>query len=507
MKSSYEQLEPTQVKLTVEVALDEFQPEVDKAAKKIGNQVQIPGFRRGHVPERVLEAQIGYGTIVQEAVNDSIDHYYQQALTDNDLHPLGTPEVDVTSVPESRTSGEAFGFDVTVDVRPAIVIPDPATLTVEVDPAKVEDSAVEARLTDLRKRFGTLKPVTREAKDGDSVTLDLKAVIDGEEVDSVSGVSYTIGAGNMLDGMDEQLSGMKAGETATYTTKLVGGDHAGEEAEVTLTVEGVKEMELPEADDDFAQMASEFDTMDELRADLRKKAESDAEQAQILLARDGLLEQLNKAVDVPLSKKIIDDQVAQHLKADGLESDDKHGEEIRDQLADDLRSQLMLDVMAEKFNIQVNQDELFQFLLQQAQNYRMDPNKFINAAVQTGQLPVFSGELARGKALIAALRLATVKDTDGNEVDVAAVVGERPEGEVEHPDFTVSASVKAAGADKAEDAASDAEAAAFDPSDHKVDEVVAYAQDADAAERERVLAAEKAGKARKTLIEKLEKLA
>lgn len=540
MKSSYELLEATRAKVSIEVPYEELQPEIDKAAKKIATQVQIPGFRRGHVPARVLEAQIGRGAIVEQAVNDSMDDYYTSALEEHELSPLGRPEVDVREMPVERGEEGPLAFDVTVDVRPEIIIPNPKDLKIEVDPVAVSDDDVEKALTELRERFGSLKTVERAAAEGDYVTIDLSAVIDGEEIDTASGVSYRIGAGNMIDGLDEAVTGKSAGEEANFTSALVGDDHAGEEAEVSVTVEKVQEMELPEADDDFAEMASEFDTLEELRASLREKSEKEAGEKQIAQARTKLIEQLRDSVEVPLSDSIIDEQVRQHLQSEGKDEDDAHGAEVREEITSSLKDQLMLDVLAEKFGVSVQQDELFNFLVQQAQLYGMDPNQFISAAVQTGQISAFSGELARGKGLVSALRLAQVKDTEGNDVDVVAVVGEKPEEENDDPDFSQepkrpapkkSASKTAANksakkaespesadsaessesAESAKSADSADEAAAtedgdFDPSGLKIDDVMEYVEGKDSAEVQRVLDAEKAGKARKSLISKLEKL-
>jgi trigger factor len=552
VKSSVENLEPTKVKLTVEVPFEEFKPAIDKSAKDIANQVNIPGFRRGHVPARVIEARFGRGAIVEDAVNNSLDEYYAEAVRENDLHPLSRPQVDVTTVPVNNGDTSPLVFDVTVDVRPAIAIPDPAGFTLSVDSVAVSDDDVEERLTALRERFGTLKDVERAAQDRDYVTIDMEAKIGDETVDSVSGVSYRIGDGNMLEGLDEAVTGLEAGGSTTFTSTLAGGDHAGEEAEVSVTVSNVKESELPEADDDFAQLASEFDTIDELRADLREQVGKDKETNQVHAARDLLLEELRKAVEFPLPQSVVEEEISQHLQREGKEPGDEHGEEIREDTERMIRDQLMLDVLAESFNVNVEQNELFNFLVEQSQAYGMDPNQFIQAAASTNELGAFASELARGKALISALRLAKVVDADGKELDVAGVVGEAPENETV-PDFAAMAEkvaeqqakvaadtakassekvdAKAADADDAEKAAKPAakksakkvekaeskkataakasqakggEAEPFNPATAKVDEVLAYVADVDDAEKARVLEAEKAGKARKTLIEKLQ---
>ncbi|MGO1715130.1 MAG: trigger factor [Ancrocorticia populi] len=504
MKSSVEILEPTKVKVTIEVPFEEFKPAIERSAKEIGKQVNIPGFRKGHVPTRVLEAQFGRGAIVEDAVNNSLDGYYSEAVRENDLVPMSQPEVDVTAVPVDRGDESDLVFAVTVDVRPEIVIPDPAGITLTVDSVAVTDEDTEERLTSLRERFGTLKDVERAAADGDFVTIDMTAEVDGEEIDSVSGVSYQIGSGTMLDGIDEALVGLSAGETTEFTSKIAGGEHEGEDGDVTVTVEAVQEQELPEADDDFAQLASEFDTIDELKDDLREQVAKDKQTNQVYAARDQLLETLRDGADFPVPASVVDQEVANHLEQEGKESDDPHADEVRGDIESALRDQMMLDKLSEMFNTQPDQNELFSFMMEQAQNYGMDPNQFIQAAAQTNQIGAFAGELTRGKALISALRLAKVVDGDGNELNVADVVGEAPEGE-EAPDFSAqpakAAAPTAETAEAKEPAAESTEL--FDPSTAKVDEVLAYASSVDDAERARILEAEKAGKARKSVIAKL----
>lgn len=429
MKTSVEYLEPAKVELTVEVPFEEFKPEIDKAAKEIGKQVAIPGFRRGHVPMRVLEAQFGREVLVQEAVNNSLDGYYAEALKENNLVPLGQPEVDVTDVPAEKGQESDLVFVVKMPVRPEIAIPDPAGYTLEVDSVAVSDDEVEERLTSLRERFGSLKEVERAAVEKDYCTINLRAVIGEEEVDNAEGISYQIGSGNMIDGLDEALTGAKVGDEKTFTTTLAGGEHQGEEAEVTVSLTAVKESELPEADDDFAQMASEFDTIDELREDLREQVGKDKTSAQVYAARDLLLEKLVEDVDVPLPEEVVEAEVKAHLEQEGKEVDDEHGDEIRKESENALKTQLMLDVLAEKFNVDVEQEELLNSLIQQAQMYGIDPNEFVQMVVQSGQLESFAGDMRRSKALLSALRLAKVVDGGGNELDVVSVIGEDSEGE------------------------------------------------------------------------------
>jgi len=267
VKSAVENVSPTRVKLTVQVAAAELQPRMDAAYKTIAQRVNVPGFRRGKVPARIIDQRFGRGAVVQDAVNEALPEYYTQALRENELRPLGQPEVTMTELPVD--DGQDLKFDAEVDVFPRFELPDFSDLAVEVDPVAVQDEDVQARMDALRARFGTLVGVDRAAADGDFTSIDLTAVIDGEEIDSVTGVSYEIGSATMLDGLDEALIGHSAGDTVEFTSPLAGGDRSGQDADVTVTLQTVKERQLPELDDDFAQLASEFDTLEELREEIR----------------------------------------------------------------------------------------------------------------------------------------------------------------------------------------------------------------------------------------------
>ena len=424
MKSTVENLDPARIKLTVEVPYEELKPSLDAAYKQIGSQIQVPGFRRGHVPNRVIDQRVGRGSVIQEAVNNKLSDCYREAMTEAGRVPMLQPEIEITELP--NVTGEQGGqlvFTAEVTVRPEIEIPELSEIEVTVDSVAVTDEDVDTELDNLRARFGSLKSVKRKAKTGDFVTIDLKAVIDGEEVDSASGVSYEIGKGNMLKGLDTALRGLKTGESATFTTQLAGGPHEGEEAEVTVTAEAVKQRELPEADDDFAQMASEFDTIEELREDLRKQAGERKAGDQAVAARDALLEQLREKIEFELPDGLVDNEIAQHLQAEGKAADDPHADEIREDITTGVRDQIILDVLAEKLQVGVTQDELIEFLIQTAQQYGMEPGQFMQGAQQAGQIPAFVSEIARNKSLAMGLRQVSVKDSDGKDVDLTEFIG------------------------------------------------------------------------------------
>jgi trigger factor len=420
VKSAVETLNPTRVKLTVEVPFDELKPSMDEAYKTIGSQVQVPGFRKGKVPPRIIDQRVGRGAVLQEAVNDALPKLYARAAEENDIRPLGQPEVDITEVPDPASGGE-LKFTVEVDVRPNLELPDFSSLQVTVDDVAVTDEDVDARLEQLRERFGTLVGVDRPVADGDFVSLDIAAQIDGNEIDSAKGISYEVGSGTMLDGLDEAVLGASAQETRTFTAPLAGGEQAGQDAEVTVTVQAVKERELPDADDEFAQLASEFDTLAELRDDLRSQAERVKRFEQGAQARDRVLEALLEAVEVPVPQSLVTDEVHRHLEAENRLEDDEHRTEVTEEAGKAIRTQLLLDAVAEKEQVSVNQQELVEYLVATAPRYGMDPNAFAQAVDEAGQVPAMVAEVARRKALAAVLEQAQVKDSSGNEVDLEAL--------------------------------------------------------------------------------------
>ena len=420
MKSDVEKLSPTRVKMTVEVAYDELKPSIDAAYRTIGSQVQVPGFRKGKVPARIIDQRIGRGAVLQEAVNEAMPQFFGQAIEEQQVRAIGQPNVEITQIPLEE--GQELSFTIETDVRPEVELPDLDGVTLEVEDAVADESEIEERLTALRERFGSLVGVDRAVEDGDFVSIDLTASIDGDEIDSVSGVSYEVGSGNMLEGMDEALIGLTAGESKDFTAPLAGGDHAGRDADCTVTVESVKVRELPEADDEFAQLASEFDTLDELKADLATQAEQAAKYRQGIEARDKLVEHLLEVIDVPVPEGIVEAEVHSHLEGEGRLEDDEHRAEVQESSRRSLKLQFILDALAEKHDIQAGQEDLIEYLIMQAQQYGMDPNQFAQAVDQQGQIPAIVAEVTRRKALAAVLESVTITDASGNPVDLDALV-------------------------------------------------------------------------------------
>ena len=418
MKTTVERIKPTRVKLVIEVDPASFQPSLDHAYEHIGEQVNIPGFRKGKIPKAILEQRVGRPAILEHAISDGLDSIYRQAIEAEKLRPIGQPAADVKSTPDPKTFEGNLVVEIEVEVRPEIKLPEYKGLKVTVDEIKVGGIEVEAELDRLRGRFGTLKSVDRPAKKGDFTTIDLAATIDGKEVDSAQNISYEIGSGNLLDGIDDALDTLTAGETTTFKSKLVGGEQAGKEAEVTVTLTAVKERELPAADDAFAQLASEFDTIAELKKNIEEQLSSSKVYGQALQARELLTEKLVELAKVPVSEELVEADVHRHLEGEGRLEDAEHRKEVTEQSTKSFQAQMVLDAVAEAEEVKVSEPELIQYLVASAQQYGMEPQEFVTLVDQNGQIPAFVGEVARRKALSIVLENAVVTDKKGKAVDV-----------------------------------------------------------------------------------------
>jgi trigger factor len=410
------------VKLTVEVPFDELAPSLDAAYQAIAKQVSIPGFRKGKVPSRIIDQRVGRAAVLEEAVNDMLPKAYEDALRENAIVPLGRPEVEVTELAD----GQSLTFTAEVDVRPEFDLPDYSGIAVEVEDAVVSDEDVEEQLTGLRGRFASLTPVERAAADGDILLVDLLGYeADGSSVEDLSGhaLSYELGTDGMLPGFDDAVRGATAGETRTFEFTPEGGEFVGRPLTVNVTVSAVRERALPAADDDFAQLASEFDTIAELRDDIRTRLGRVRVLEQGMQARGKVHEALLGLVDFPLPEGVVRQEVEDHF-ADGHAGDDEHRAEVEREARDGLRSRLLLDQIAEAEEISVGESELSAWLLQNAPRYGMSPDAFAQALVQAGQLPMAIGDIRRGKALAVVTSKARVVDASGRPVDLESVDAE-----------------------------------------------------------------------------------
>ncbi|AYA18737.1 trigger factor [Streptomyces alfalfae] len=461
VKSAVETLNPTRVRLTVEVPFEELKDSLDAAYKKINQQVTVKGFRKGKIPARVIDQRFGRGAVLEEAVNDALPKFYTEAVNEAELNVLGQPEVDITELKDNET----LNFTAEVDVRPTIEIPDYSGIEVEVDAVEVSEEDVDKAVEELRERFASTSPVERAAEDGDVVTIDLEAKVEGEVLEDgvASGVSYTIGSGELLEGIDEAVKGLEAGGEATFTSELKGGSAAGKESEVTVKVTQVAKRELPELDDDFAQLASEFDTLDELKADSRKRLENMKQYDQATQAQERVLEKLLELVEVPVPEKLLADEIQtrthnlehHQLGQMGLDLDkyleiqgksrEEFDAETKEQAEKGIKTQFVLDELVNKEKLNVNQEELTEHLMRRAQSSGMSPDQFAQAVVEGGQVPMLVGEVARGKALAVVVEAATVKDTNGEVVDL-----DDEDDETAAAEADASADAPASGEDKTE---------------------------------------------------------
>ena len=459
MKISVRNLEPTKVKLTVTVEPDELNPYLDAARKEIAKQVNVPGFRKGHVPGKIIDQRIGFAAVAGEAVNDAVPELYSKALDEKKIRPMAQPEFDVQDVPQSANDETKLKFTATVERRPDIELPEIDGLEIAISKPEVKDEDVDKRLETLRQRFGTLVGVDRPAAKGDFANIDLTAEIDGETVDSQEGVSYELGSNTMLDGLDEALDGLSAGEETTFEGTLEAGEHEGQKATVKVKVNSVKAEELPELNDEFASEASEFDTLDELKADIRKAAAQDAEGRQATEARDAFIAKLQEGLEIPVPKGVKANMVEEQLKGmtpDPEKATKEQKAQAEETVEKDLRDQMVLDALAEKLDVQVSQSDVFNFLASIAQQYGMDPNNFIQAIIKNGQLGSAVQEVGRSKGLLAGMR--AVKFTaDGEVVDLSAFLGEAAEDEESESVEAASAAAAVADELSAKDDAKDAE--------------------------------------------------
>lgn len=475
MKSTVEQLTPTRVRINVEVPFTELQPDFERTYKELAKQVRLPGFRPGKAPAKLIEARFGRAAVLQQVVNEALPSRYTEAVTSSDLKPLGQPDIEVTKLDD----GEQIAFTAEVDVRPEIVLPDLEQLKITVDAIEVDDDEVDAELDSLRARFGTLTGVERPAAKGDFVSIDLDATIDGETVEGAAteGLSHEVGSGQLIEGLDDAIVGLSAGESKSFTTKLAAGPQAGKDAEVTVTVQSVKERELPEADDEFAQLASEYDTIGELRENLVEQVSRTKRIQQAEKVREVTLETLVEQVEMPLPEAVVQAHIdnALHNALHGLDHDEnKFAEslaekgssraefdaETRSEAEKSVKTQLLLDALGDELEIQVGQNDLTQHLVLMARQYGIPPQQLVQFLQQNNQLPAVFADVRRGMALAAAVRAAAVSDSAGNEIDTAEFFGADDSAEADEAAAALAAAEEAEEADEAVEAVEAVEAEA-----------------------------------------------
>jgi trigger factor len=449
VKSTVEQLSPTRVRINVEVPFSELEPDFQRAYKELARQIRLPGFRPGKAPAKLLEARFGREALLDQVVNEALPARYGQAVAESEVHPLGQPDIEVTK----KEYGEELAFTAEVDVRPKINLPDPGAVTISVDPIEVSDDDIDAELQSLRARFGTLTGVDRPVADGDFVSIDLSATVNGEEVPGAAaeGLSHEVGSGRLIAGLDEALAGLSVDESKEFTAKLATGEHADQDAQVTVTVKSVKVRELPEPDDEFAQLASEFDTIDELRSNLRDQVSQAKGAQQAEQIREAAIETLLEQVDVPMPDAIVKAQVdsALHNALHSLNHDEAKLEEVlaeqgksreefetetRTAAESDVKRQLLLDALADELNVQVGQEDLTERLVATSRQYGIEPQQLLGYLQENNQLPAMFADVRRALAIAAVIREATVTDTAGNTIDTGEFFGKRPDADEDSDD-------------------------------------------------------------------------
>lgn len=424
MKSAVESLSPTRVRISIDVDFTDLEPHVTAAYQALSERIVIPGFRKGKVPRQMIDQRVGRGTVLDEAINSALPEFYSQAARENDVLVVGRPTVDIKELKDN----ELVKFEVEVDIRPEISLPDFSSIDIKVDDVSVADKDVEEQLESLRLRFGTLTTVEKTVETGDFVSIDLVAKVEGKEVEggTANGISYEVGSNRMIDGLDEALVGMNAGDTKSFNTQLVGMQE-GETGEVEVKVEAVKKRELPDLNDEFAKLASEFDNLDELRADLRERLARVKAMEQGAQARDNLLKHLLDTIEIPVPENLVEEEVHSHLEKEDRLEDDVHRKEVTEEINRSVRADFLLDAIVKAEEVQVSEGELTEYLVRTAARYGMTPEQFANQITQGGQVAALMAEVARTKALAIALEKVKITDASGNQVDLSKLTAKPAE--------------------------------------------------------------------------------
>jgi len=416
VKSAVENLSPTRVRISIDVDFKDLEPHVTVAYETLAKQVSIPGFRKGKVPRQLIDQRVGRGTVLNEAINSALPEFYTQAARENDVLVVGRPSVDIKEVKDN----ELLKFEVEVDIRPEVKLPDFPSIELSVDDVVVTDKDVDEQIEALRTRFGTLTTIEKDAASGDFVTIDLVAKLDGKEVEggTANGISYEVGSNRMIDGLDVALEGMKVGESKTFNTQLVGMKE-GDTGEVTVTLQAVKKRELPELNDEFAKLASEFETLDELKSDSRERLSRLKAMEQGAQARENLLKHLLDTVEILVPEQLVTDEVNDYLEKENRPEDEAHRKEVTDEVTRSVRADFLLDSIVKAEEVQVTEAELTEYLIRTAARYGMSPDQFAQQLSQAGQIAALMAEVARTKALAVVLERVKIKDASGREVDLS----------------------------------------------------------------------------------------
>lgn len=426
MKSAVETLSPTRVRISIDLDFKDLEPHVATAYQTLAQQVTIPGFRKGKVPRQLIDQRVGRGAVLNEAINTALPEFYSQAARENEVLVVGRPNVDIKELKDN----EIVKFEVEVDVRPEIKLPDFSQIELSVPDVALSEKDIEDQVEALRIRFGTLVTIEKDAATGDFVTIDLVAKIEGKEVEggTANGISYEVGSNRMIDGLDAALEGMKVGESKHFTAQLVGMKE-GETGEVTVTLQAVKKRELPDLNDEFAKLASEFETLEELKNDTKERLTRLKSMEQGAQARDELLKYLLEKVEIQVPEQLVTDEVHDHLEKENRLEDETHRNEVTEEITRSVRADFLLDAIVKAEEVQVSEAELTEYLIRTAARYGMTPEQFAQQLTQAGQITALMAEVARTKALAIALERVKIKDASGRSVDLSKLTP-KPNNEV-----------------------------------------------------------------------------
>jgi len=427
VKSAVEKLSPTRVKLTIDLEFTELAPHIKDAYQSISEKIVIPGFRKGKVPQAMIDQRVGRGSVLDEAINAALPVFYSQAVREHEVLAVGRPNVDITELEDNKK----VAFTVEVEIRPEIDLPDFSKISIKVDDVAVTEKDIEEQVDSLRARFGTLTTVEKDAATGDFVSIDLVAKVDGKEIEggSANGISYEVGSGKMIEGLDEVLVGLKVEDQKTFNAPLVGMAE-GEIGEVTVTLKAVKTRELPELNDEFAKLASEFDTLTELRADVSERLTRLKSMEQGAQARDLLVQQLLDTLEIPIPEGIVEEEVTAHLEKENRLDDTAHRAEVIEEVKKSLATEFLLDAIVRAENVQVSEAELTEYLIRSSARYGMAPEQFVQEISKSGQITSVVADVSRTKALAVVLEQVAVEDASGRKVDLEAL---RPKPEIAEP--------------------------------------------------------------------------
>lgn len=419
MLKNTENIEGSKVKLEVEVAAPEVDTALAKAYRQVVKKINLPGFRKGRVPRRILESRFGPEVLYEEALEILVPSAYEEAVEEAGVEPIGQPEFDLVQIEE----GKPLIFNALVEVMPPVEIGTYKGLEAEQDEAKVDDLQIDHHFYMLREQNARLVP--REegpVKQGDLVTIDFKGFVDGELFEGGEAENYSleIGSNTFIPGFEEQLIGLNPEEEKEVKVKFPENyrkeDIAGKDALFKVTVKQIKEKQLPDLDDEFVKEISEFETLDEMKADLKVKLQKNAEEQAKSKLEGELIEKISDASEVALPKVLVDRQIDRmigelesYLRYQGMEMDQfielsgKTKEEMREEKREDAekrtKANLVLDAIAKKEGITVEDSELEAKIKEIAENYKDDPERIRDILEKQGRIPVMLEEIRIRKVI------------------------------------------------------------------------------------------------------------